>query len=133
MLTLADRLRNRSLAVSLVNETDAALPDSGLDASGEDEGDIVLVLAVLDPADGAEHLREWGSNAVAIVTAGRSTENKLAANATMLRSASLDLGSVVLVGSDASDTTLGIFLRDGSLPAGPVDAEERSRATVESS
>ena len=131
VLTLAHRLRDRGLAVSLVNETQEALPDRG--PVVEDAGDIVLVLAVLDPAQGAEHLREWGSTAVAIVTAGRSTENKLATNATMLRRASLDLGAVVLVGSDPSDTTLGILLPVGAAPTGPAGDEERSRSTIESS
>jgi hypothetical protein len=67
-----------------------------------------LVVAVLDPANGAEHLREWGETAVAIVTAGRSTDAKLAANATMIRSAGLRLASVVLVDSDPLDDTLGV-------------------------
>src|SRR5205814_1964134 len=111
-LMLADRLRERGLGVSLVNETNKTFADWDRHASGEEDGDIVLVLAVLDPATGAEHLREWGPTVVAIVTAGRSNENKLATNATMLQSASLDLGAVVLVGSDPSDTTLGVVPRD---------------------
>jgi hypothetical protein len=131
VLSLADRLRARGVAVSLVNETKAALPNSGPVAIDETGDDIVIVLAVLDPADGAQHLREWGSTAVAIVTAGRTSENKLATNAAMLRSASLDLGAVVLVGSDASDTTLGILPPEGSAPVGAAVDEERSRSTVE--
>jgi capsular polysaccharide biosynthesis protein len=132
VLTLARRLRDRGLAVSLVNETKEALRDSDARATGEHGGDIVLVLAVLDPADGAEHLREWGSTAVAIVTAGRSSESKLATNATMLRSASFDLGAVVLVGSDASDTTLGLVPKHALEPTGSVVDQERARTTVES-
>jgi len=132
VLTLADRLRGRGLAVSLVNETKEPLVDSDARAADEVGGDIVLVLAVLDPADGAEHLREWGPNVVAIVTAGRSSESKLATNATMLRSASLDLGAVVLVGSDASDTTLGLVPQHKFEPTELVVDAARARTTVES-
>ena len=40
---------------------------------------VVLVLAMLDPAEGAEYIRALASNAVVIVTAGRSTMTTLRA------------------------------------------------------
>jgi len=51
----------------------------------------------------------------------------------MLRSASLDLGAVVLVDSDASDTTLGLVPRHDNAPTESVANEARPRTTVESS
>jgi hypothetical protein len=112
--SLAHRLRSEGLGVAIVNETGKAWPiESTLEDEGRDDtardADVVLVLAVLDPAKGAEHLREWAANAVALVTTGRSTETKLRANATMIRRAALDLRSIALIDADKSDDTLGIF------------------------
>jgi hypothetical protein len=132
VLTLADRLHDRGLSVSLVNETPAGLADKRYGvAEDDDDSNVVLVLAVLDPAAGAEHVREWASSVVAIVTAGRSTEEKLRCHATMLRSASLSLSSVVLVNSDPTDATLGVYPLDGSVESRPARDAERSRSAVE--
>jgi hypothetical protein len=68
-----------------------------------------VVVAALNPAKGAEHLREWASDAVVLVTAGRSTATTLESNATMIRAAGLHLRSVVLIGSDPDDDSLGTF------------------------
>jgi hypothetical protein len=133
VLSLAERLRNRGVAVSLVNETHETLPDTADDEPREEGSDVTLVLAVLDPAVGAQHLREWGSNAIAIVTAGRSTETKLAANATMMQSASLDLLGVVLIRSDPTDTTLGIVPHLPPASMRPAAGEELRHSTIESS
>jgi hypothetical protein len=73
------------------------------------ESDVVVVLAALNPAKGAEHLREWATDAVVLVTAGRSTATTLASNATMIRAAGLHLRSVVLIGCDPDDDSLGTF------------------------
>ncbi len=131
VLTLAARLRERGQSVSLVNETGKPLPDPSAPAENDDATEIVLVLAVLDPASGAEHLREWGSTATAIVTAGRSPEVTLTANATMLQSASIELESVVLVGSDAYDTTLGI-LPNAEAPRARTQLDDDAPQSVDS-
>ena len=113
---LAQKLVAGGRRVSIVNETGGPLV--GLEDRGDrrptaDDGaldaDVILVLATLDPAKGAEHLREWAANAVAFVTAGRSSVTKLEAHATMIRSASLHLRSVILIGPDRDDDSLGIF------------------------
>ncbi len=83
--------------------------------------DVVLVLAELDPARGAEHLREWGADAVAFVTAGRSAKTTLESHSAMIRSASLELHSAVLLDADPSDETLGIY-EHHSTPATGLDA-----------
>ena len=113
---LADKLVAGGRRVSIVNETGGPLlgqEDRGDRRPTADDGaldaDVILVLATLDPARGAEHLREWAANAVAFVTAGRSSVTKLEAHAAMIRSAALHLRSVVLIGADRDDDSLGIF------------------------
>ena len=69
----------------------------------------MLVLATLDPMKGADHLRERASDAVVLVTAGHSSATKIEANAIMIRGAGLRLRSAVLIGTDPSDDSLGIF------------------------
>ncbi|MET1001443.1 MAG: hypothetical protein ABWZ15_06505 [Acidimicrobiia bacterium] len=113
---LARKLVAGGRRVSIVNETGGPLlgqEDRGDRRPTADDGaldaDVILVLATLDPAKGAEHLREWAANAVAFVTAGRSSVTKLEAHAAMIRSAALQLRSVVLIGADRDDDSLGIF------------------------
>jgi len=69
--------------------------------------DIVLTLVTLDPALGGEHLLTWSDTAVAVVTAGRSSWTKVHAAGEMIRLAGTSLASVVLVGADKNDETLG--------------------------
>ena len=61
----------------------ASLGD-GREAPSIDPDEVVLVLAMLDPAEGAEQIRALVSTAVAIVTAGRSTMTSLGAVSDML-------------------------------------------------
>ena len=70
--------------------------------------DIVLTLVTLDPALGGEHLLTWSDTAVAVVTAGRSSWTKVHAAGEMIRLAGTSLASVVLVGADKADETLGV-------------------------
>jgi capsular polysaccharide biosynthesis protein len=70
--------------------------------------DLLLVLAPLDPALGGEHLATWASDAVAIVTAGRSSWTSIHAVAEMVRLAHIRLVSAVLVGADKTDDSIGI-------------------------
>jgi capsular polysaccharide biosynthesis protein len=80
---------------------------SGRDALSADAHEIVLVLAILDPAEGAEQIRALASNAVAMVTAGRVTMTTLRSVSDMLEVAQVELVSVVLVGSSAHDESFG--------------------------
>jgi capsular polysaccharide biosynthesis protein len=70
--------------------------------------DLLLVLAALDPATGAEHLSTWATDAVVVVTAGRSSWSKIQAVGEMIRLAGTRLVSAVLVGSDKRDESLGL-------------------------
>ncbi len=69
--------------------------------------DTVLVLATLDPAVGAHHLAHWATKTVAVVTAGRSTATWLHSVTEMVVDAGLVLDSVVLLGADPHDRSVG--------------------------
>ena len=71
------------------------------------EADLLLTLADLDPALGAEYLPGWANNVVVMVTAGRSSSAKIHAVGEMIRFADLSLVSGVLVGADKVDESLG--------------------------
>ena len=68
----------------------------------------LLVLAVVDPAVGADHLSAWTGSAVAMVTAGRSSATKLHTVGELVRLAGVDLEQVVLVSADSTDESIGI-------------------------
>jgi capsular polysaccharide biosynthesis protein len=88
----------------------------GRQAPSVDAEQVVLVLAMLDPAEGAERIRALAPNAVAIVTAGRSTMTSLRAVSDMLEVAQVELVSVVLVGSSAHDESYGRHTSQASAP-----------------
>jgi capsular polysaccharide biosynthesis protein len=69
--------------------------------------DVLLTLATLDPAFGGDHLGTWTTDVVAVVTAGESSVEKVYSVREMLRLAGTRLDSVVLIGADKSDETLG--------------------------
>ena len=70
--------------------------------------DLLLILATLDPALGGDYLGTWATNAVAVVTAGQSSAEKIHGVAEMIRLAGTRLDSVVLIGADKSDESLGV-------------------------
>ncbi len=69
--------------------------------------DLLLTVTDLDPALGAEHLPGWATDAIVVVTAGRSSTSKIQVAGEMIRLAGLSLVSGVLVGADKSDYSLG--------------------------
>jgi capsular polysaccharide biosynthesis protein len=71
--------------------------------------DLLLTLATLDPAFGGDHMGTWATNTVAVVTAGESTAEKIHSVGEMLRLAGTRLDSVVLIGADKSDESLGVI------------------------
>jgi hypothetical protein len=74
-----------------------------------DSPDLILALVTLDPAYGADHLATWATDAVAVVTAGRSTATAIRAAGEMIRLAGTRLDSVALVGADKADESLGAY------------------------
>ena len=91
---------------------DGPLTDAGVSA------DVVLTLATPDPAVGGEHLGTWASVAVAMVTAGASTSEKIHATGDLVRVAGVRLDSAVLIDADESDDSLGLGNEDYLHPCG---------------
>jgi capsular polysaccharide biosynthesis protein len=84
-----------------------ARADEALAAACTD-ADLVLSLVTVDPAFGAEYIATWATDVVAVATAGRSTEVRIRAAGEQIRLAGLRLGSVVVLGADKRDESIGI-------------------------
>jgi capsular polysaccharide biosynthesis protein len=83
--------------------------------------DLLLTFATLDPAFGGDHLGTWATNVVVVVTAGESSAEKVHSIGEMIRLAGTRLDSVVLIGADKTDESLGaIDPADQSLLINPV-------------
>jgi hypothetical protein len=76
-------------------------------AAAYDSADLLLTLVSLDPLLGGEHLATWATDAVVVVTTGRSSGRRLHAVGEMIRLAGTLLVSAVLVGADKTDESLG--------------------------
>jgi capsular polysaccharide biosynthesis protein len=70
--------------------------------------DVLLTLVTLDPSVGGDHLATWASDAVVVITAGRSSWEKVQAVGEMIRLAGTRLIFAVLVGADKTDESLGV-------------------------
>ena len=70
--------------------------------------DLMLILVTLDPSLGGEHLATWAADAVAVVTAGRSSWARIQGIGEMIRLSGVHLVSAVLVGADKTDDSLGV-------------------------
>jgi capsular polysaccharide biosynthesis protein len=73
--------------------------------------DLLLTLVTLDPALGGDHLATWATSAVVVVSAGQSSAEKIHGVGEMIRLAGTRLDSVVLIGADKSDESLGLTPR----------------------
>jgi capsular polysaccharide biosynthesis protein len=82
------------------------VPERLIAASGS--ADLLLTLASLDPAVGAEHLATWTRSAVVMLTAGRSVAERVHSVGEMIRLAGIEHVSAVLLGADATDQSLGV-------------------------
>jgi capsular polysaccharide biosynthesis protein len=85
-----------------------AEPDAAL-ATACAQADVVLSLVSLDPAWGGDHLTTWATNAVAMVTAGRSTATRIHTVGEMIRLSGARLSSVVVIDFDKADESLGEY------------------------
>ncbi len=70
--------------------------------------DLLLTLATLDPAFGGDYLGTWTTNAVAVVTAGESSGEKIHGVGEMIRLAGTRLDFAVLIGADKGDESLAV-------------------------
>ena len=69
---------------------------------------LLLTLAPLDVSFGGDHLATWATDAVAVITAGRSSWTTSSAVGEMVRLSGTRLVSAVLIGADRSDESLGV-------------------------
>ena len=69
---------------------------------------VLLTLATLDVSFGGDHLATWATDAVAFITAGRSSWTTISAVGEMVRLSGTRLASAVLIGADHSDESLGV-------------------------
>jgi capsular polysaccharide biosynthesis protein len=70
---------------------------------------VLLTLVTVDPSLGADHLATWTTDAIAVVTAGRSSGEKIHGVAELIRLSGARLVSAVLVGADATDESVGVI------------------------
>ena len=73
--------------------------------------DLLLTLVTLDPAVGGDYLATWATSAVVVVSAGQSSAERIHSVGEIIRLAGLRLDSVVLLGADKSDESLGLTPR----------------------
>jgi capsular polysaccharide biosynthesis protein len=94
----------------LASSTPQAEPDkvSPPLATAFASADLLLTIATLDPASGGDHLATWATDVVVMVTAGRSSMMSIRAVGELIRLAGMRLVSVVLIGADKSDKTIGL-------------------------
>jgi capsular polysaccharide biosynthesis protein len=106
------------------NNRSGGSDDIALDAAW-DVADVVLTLATLTPALGAEHLGSWASRAAVVVTAGRSTTSKIQATGEMLRLAGLQIDTAVVLRADRTDEGVGIAELESSTRTADIEMFER--------
>jgi capsular polysaccharide biosynthesis protein len=84
--------------------------------------DLLLTIATLDPALGADYLATWASSAVVMVTAGESSVTKVTVVGDMIRRSGTTM-SAVLLGADQGDESFGAaHAHDGARADGAADA-----------
>ncbi len=94
----------------------ATLPAAGQELTAAyHSADLMFTLVTLNPSTGTEHLATWASDAVVVVTAGRSSATRIHAVGELIRRSGTQLISAVLVGTDKSDETLGMSHASGQL------------------
>ena len=95
---------------SVTSPTGPAQAGDALVAS-DVSADLLLTLVTLDPALGGDHLATWAANAVVVVSAGQSSAERIHGVGEMVRLAGMRLDSVVLIGADKRDESLGLERR----------------------
>ena len=66
-----------------------------------------MILAELDPAVGADHLTAWTDRVMVVITAGRSSVEKVRSVGDQVRAAGLDLRFAALVRTERTDESIG--------------------------
>jgi len=114
------------------------MPPEGVDedakaGSGWTSPEVVLTLTTLDPGTGAGDLSSVASEAVVVVTAGRSNAAQIRSVGEMLRAAGVTPTRSILVGADRNDDSMGLrrsARRARRVPDGLEDLIESSLASA---
>jgi hypothetical protein len=77
-------------------------------AAATAQANLLLTLATLDVCLGGDHLATWATDAVAVITTGRSSWTTVSAVGEMVRRSGTRLESAVLIGADNTDESLGV-------------------------
>lgn len=96
-----------------------SVPDDGPTRDAWQAADVVVTLADVDPAIGVDHLKSWSDRMVLIVSAGRSSAERLRTTAQLIRAADLRLLFAMMIGADQHDESLGLAGVLESAPATP--------------
>ncbi len=92
----------------MIGADDPADDDAMGQLAGHFGGDeVVLVLAGADPALGAEHLAMWVSESVVLIDVRKASGETARTSAELLRRAKIRIRSVVIIGSDPNDKSVG--------------------------
>ena len=94
--------------VDLSSAITTDLPPTDPRRSSWDKADVALTLAEVDPAIGVEHVRSWADQVVVLVTAGRTSGERLRTVGELIRTVGLRLLFAMLVGSDRTDDSVGL-------------------------
>jgi hypothetical protein len=76
-----------------------------------EDADVILTLATVDPALGAEHMTTWVSEVVVMVRAGTTSATHLDAVGQLLRQALIGVRCAVLIDADPADHSSGLPTR----------------------
>jgi hypothetical protein len=95
-------------------------------------GDVTLVLAELDPAVGADHLTAWADRVILVVTAGRSSVEKVRTVGEIVRSAGLDLRFAALLRTERMDESSGLGPIEDPAPLQLRENDDRAEPTGKS-
>jgi capsular polysaccharide biosynthesis protein len=90
-------------------------------AEAWEQAQVRLTLVHLDPAVGADHLPGWATDAVAVVTSGRSNATRVHGTAELVRLSGTRLRSGVLLDSDVTDDSLGVPTAPPASASGRLD------------
>lgn len=91
-------------------------------AAAARSADLLLTLVQLEPALGGEHLATWATDAVVMVTAGRSSGAKIRAVGEMIRVSGVPMSPAVLIAADKADESLGAVRAPAALTAPAADS-----------
>lgn len=83
------------------------VPEGSPLQAARDGADVVLSLVEADVTTGVGELADWADTAVVLVTAGRSSVERLRTTAAHIRAAGVTLHSALLVGADVTDESFG--------------------------